>query len=171
MYNYFYFYKPCSCSSQWSQSTEMFFVVVWFDVLCLHKTFLLWWCCMEAFIKLIQIETFHFCIVVLEGYLEGCGRVGEFHQKHALQAGTAQSSKDKWCDTPFYWITALMKDNLVTSAWKGWINYASPDVMALLCLDSSPNHLESFSELMDGCFHPPLPSVCLTSWPLTKGFI
>lgn len=109
--------------------------VIWFDVLCFYRNFLFCWCCIEAFIKLIQIETLPFYIIVLEGHLEGCGGVGKSHQNHALQAGAAQCFKDKCCDTPFYSIIAVMNDNLVILPWKGWTDFASSDVMALLCLD------------------------------------
>lgn len=102
---------------------------------------------MEAFIKLIRMETLHFYVTDLEGHQEG-GRVGASHQNHALQAGTAQCIKDKWCDTPFYSVIATMNDNLVT--YPGRVGQIMPALMWWLCCVWIHHlcHLESFSELI-----------------------
>lgn len=82
----------------------------------------------------------------MEGVYPCYGRVGESCQNHALQAGTIQHFKGKWCDTLFSSIIAVMNNNLMRLPWEARKDYANLDVMTLLSLDSSPVSLrDSFS--------------------------
>lgn len=140
-----YFYKLCTCSSQWSQKCSLW---QWSGLMCCVHTGPF---CSDGAVWKLLLNWYgwrlHFYVTVLEGHQEG-GRVGASRQNHALQAGTAQCIKDKWCDTPFYSVIATMNDNLVT--YPGGAGQTMPALMWWLCCVWIHHlcHLESFSELI-----------------------